>query len=73
METPFLCFKLFSDVSHVIISNRHDVTQLVINKTLVIIFQEIQCTNADKLLIPNFSLAGSALSRKHSLAVTILK
>jgi len=33
------------------------------NKALAIVLQETHCTTADKLVIPNFSLAGSVLSR----------
>ena len=33
--------------------------------------QETHCTTADKLVIPNFSLAGSILSRNHSLATFV--
>ena len=35
------------------------------NKAYIIVLQETHCTTADKLAIPNFSLAGSVLSRKH--------
>jgi len=38
------------------------------NKTFIIVLQESHCTTADKLVIPNFSTAGSVLSRKHGLA-----
>jgi len=38
------------------------------NKAFIIILPEIQCATADKLVIPNLSLAGSVLSRKHGLA-----
>ena len=33
--------------------------------------QETHCTTANKLVIPNFSLAGSLLSRKHGLATLL--
>jgi len=33
------------------------------NKAFIIVLQEIHCTTADKLVIPNFLLAGSILSR----------
>ena len=33
------------------------------NKAFIIVLQETHCTTADKLVIPNFSLAGSVLSR----------
>jgi len=41
------------------------------NKALVIVLQETHCTTADKLVIPNFSLAGSVLSRNHGLATFV--
>ena len=41
------------------------------NKAFIIVLQETYCTTADKLLIPNFSLAGSVLSRKHGLATFV--
>ena len=37
------------------------------NKASIIVLQETHCTTADKQVIPNFSLAGSVLSRKHGL------
>jgi len=46
--------------------------QLAFNKkALIIVLQETHCTTADKLLIPNFTRAGSVLSRKHSLATFV--
>jgi len=33
------------------------------NKAFIIVLQETHCTTADKVVIPNFSLAGSILSR----------
>jgi len=41
------------------------------NKVFMIVLQETHCTTADKLVIPNFSLAGSILSRNHSLATFV--
>jgi len=41
------------------------------NKAFIIVLQETHCTTADKLVIPNFSLAGSVLSRNHSLATFV--
>jgi len=41
------------------------------NKAFVIVLQETLCTTADKLVIPNFSLAGSTLSRNHGLATFV--
>jgi len=35
------------------------------NKAFIIVLQETHCTTADKLVIPNFSLAGSVLSRNY--------
>jgi len=37
------------------------------NMAFIIVLQETHCTTADKLVIPNFSLAGSILSRNHGL------
>jgi len=37
------------------------------NKAFIIVLQETHCTNADNLVIPNFSLAGSVLSRNHGV------
>ena len=41
------------------------------NKAFIIVQQETHCTTADKLVIPNFSLAGSVLSRNHDLATFV--
>jgi len=41
------------------------------NKAFLIVLQETHCTTADKLVIPNFSLAGSVLSRNHGLATFV--
>jgi len=41
------------------------------NKASIIVLQETHCTTADKLVIPNFSPAGSILSRKHNLATFV--
>jgi len=41
------------------------------NKAFIIVLQATHCTTADKLVIPNFSLAGSILSRNHSLAAFV--
>jgi len=38
------------------------------SKASIIVLQETHCITADKLVIPNFSLAGSILSRNHGLA-----
>ena len=40
-------------------------------KALIIILQETHCTCVDKLVIPNFELAGSTPSRKYSLATFV--
>ena len=40
-------------------------------EALVILLQETHCTNAEKLLLPGFQLAGSSLSRKHGLATFV--
>jgi len=41
------------------------------NKAFIIVLQETHCTTADKLVIPNFSLAGSILSTNHGLATFV--
>ena len=41
------------------------------NKAFIIVLQEIHSITADKLVIPNFSLAGSILSRNHGLATFV--
>jgi len=41
------------------------------NKAFIIVLQETHCITADKLVIPNFSLAGSILSRNHGLALFV--
>jgi len=41
------------------------------NKASTIFLQETHCTTADKLVIPNFSLAGTILSRNHGLATFV--
>ena len=38
------------------------------SEALVILLQETHCTDAQKLVLPNYQLAGSFLSRKHDLA-----
>ena len=40
-------------------------------ETLVILLQETHSTDAEKLVLPNFRLAGSSLSRKHVLATFV--
>ena len=40
-------------------------------EALVILLQETHCTCADKLVLPNFVLAGSTLSRKHGIATFV--
>ena len=40
-------------------------------KALVLLHQVTHCTGVDKLVIPNFALAGSIPSRKHSLATFV--
>ena len=49
------------------------VVEDLVHKTnaLVILLQETHCTGVDKLVIPNFALAGSIPSRKHSLAIFV--
>jgi len=41
------------------------------NKAFIIVLQETHCITADKLVILNFSLAGSILSRNHGLAAFV--
>ena len=41
------------------------------SETLVILLQETHCTDAEKLVLPNYQLAGSSLSRKHGLATFV--
>ena len=43
------------------------------DKALVIIFRQTHCSMADKLVIRNFSLVGSTLSRKHGFATFVLE
>ena len=40
-------------------------------EALVILLQETHCTCVDKLVLPNFALAGSTLSRKHGIATFV--
>ena len=37
-------------------------------EALVILIQETHCTSAQKLVLPDYQIAGSSISRKHSLA-----
>ena len=41
------------------------------SKALVILLQETHCTDAEKLVLPNYQLAGFSLSRKHGLATFV--
>ena len=41
------------------------------SEALVILLQETHCTDAKKLVLPNYQLAGSSLSRKHGLATFV--
>ena len=41
------------------------------SEALVILLQETNCTDAKKLVLPNYQLAGSSLSRKHGLAMFV--
>jgi len=47
------------------------IEQQAYNKAFIIVLQETHCTTTDKPVIPNFSLAGSVLSRNHSLATFV--
>ena len=40
-------------------------------EALVILLQKTHCTSAEKLVLPNYVLAGSSLSRKHGLATFV--
>ena len=40
-------------------------------EALVILLQETHCTDAEKLVLPNYQLAGSSLSRKHGFATFV--
>ena len=40
-------------------------------EALVILQQETHCTDAEKLVLPNYQLAGSSLSRNHGLATFV--
>ena len=40
-------------------------------EALVILLQETRCTNAEKLVLPGFQLAGSSLNRKHGLVTFV--
>ena len=41
------------------------------SEAFVILLQETHCTDAEKLVLPNYQLAGSSLSRKHGLATFV--
>ena len=41
------------------------------SEALVILLQETHCTDAEKLVLPNYQLAGSSLSRKDGLATFV--
>ena len=41
------------------------------SEALVILLQETHCTDAKKLVLPHYQLAGSSLSRKHGLATFV--
>ena len=41
------------------------------SEALVILMQETHCTDAKKLVLPNYQLAGSFLIRKHGLATFV--
>ena len=41
------------------------------NKAFIIALQETHCTTADKIVIPNFSLAGSVLSKSYRLTTFV--
>ena len=41
------------------------------SEALVILLQETHCTDAEKLVLPSYQLAGSSLNRKHGLATFV--
>ena len=41
------------------------------SEAFVILLQETHCTDAEKLVLSNYQLAGSSLSRKHGLATFV--
>ena len=41
------------------------------SEALVILLQKTHCTDAEKLVLPNYQLPGSSLSRKHGLATFV--
>ena len=41
------------------------------SEALVILLQKSHCTDAEKLVLPNYQLAGSSLIRKHGLATFV--
>ena len=41
------------------------------SEALVILLHETHCTDAEKLVLPNYQLAGSSLNRKHGLATFV--
>ena len=43
------------------------------HETLVILLQETHCTSAQRLVLPDYQLAGFSLSRKHGLATFVHK
>ena len=43
------------------------------SEALIILLQENHCTDAEKLVLPNYQLAGSSLNRKHGLATFVHK
>ena len=43
------------------------------SEALIILLQETHCTDAEKLVLPHYQLAGSSLSRKHGLAMFVHK
>ena len=41
------------------------------SEAFVTLLQETHCTDAEKLVLPNYQLAGSSLSRKHNLGTFV--
>jgi len=53
--------------------NKMSVTEQLayMNKAFIIVLQETHCATTDKLVMSNFSLAGSVQSRNHGLATFV--
>jgi len=65
--------KILQLITEGLTDNKISVTEQLAykNKAFISVLQATHCITADKLVIPNFSLAGSILSRNHGLATFI--